>query len=306
MAKKISKTNPQPRSAPRRSPEGVFGQDKKNASEASRHDAAEEDTLEENDLEEERAGAEREPELEELPVAEASEPEDEEEEVAAVRPVKAAEPMAEHESFRAPAAGRTAADAPAAPRPRLALGKQELATAAGLLLFALISGALFFKFLYAHSAPLDKEELARQFATPLKGSLVTIESATAAWRSRAEGDRAQSDETVLPTLALALAPGQASAGFVRVEFVDTEAKLRGDVYVLAVEGGKFKDSGRGEAIEEGGLKAVLTGTVGFKTQVLYATYSTGDEPRWSVRIKEGTDASDGPWNLLGAAEIPNK
>ena len=185
------------------------------------------------------------------------------------------------------------------------LGPAEWAALGGFALVTLMAGGLFLKFLYGHPAPIQGKGLSEAFELPMAGPAVRLSAAEAAWRERAEGDKAQADEVVVPTLTLTLDSGHASKGFVRVEFVDSEQKIRGDVLTLTVEGGRFTDSGRGEAIEEGGLKARLTGTVGFRSKALFTSYQAGEEPRWSVRVKEGPDYSNGPWTELGAALIPN-
>jgi hypothetical protein len=184
-------------------------------------------------------------------------------------------------------------------------GSAEWAALGGFGLLTLIAGALFLKFLYGHSAPIQGKGLPGAFELPLAGSGIRLSGAEASWRARAEGDKAQADEVMVPTLTLTLDPGHASKGFVRVEFVDSDEKIRGDVLTVTVEGGRFKDSGRGEIIEEGGLKVRLAGTVGFRSHSLFTSYLAGDETRWSVHLKEGPDYSNGPWTALGAALIPN-
>jgi hypothetical protein len=203
-----------------------------------------------------------------------------------------------------------AAPASGAPggRPRAGgrgFGPVEWAALGGFAAVALISAILFFKFLYAHPAPTQGGGLPDRFALPLAGSLVRLSGVDAGWRERVDGDKAQPEEVVLPMILLALDPAQASTGFVRVEFVDQDEKIRGDILTVAIEGGRFKDGGRGEVLEEGGLKLRLAGTVGFRTHALFSSYMAGEEPRWSVRVKEGGDYSNGPWTELGAALIPN-
>jgi len=185
-------------------------------------------------------------------------------------------------------------------------GPSEWLALAGCAVVAVAGALLFFKFLYAHPAPTRAEKLPLAFAVPLSGGLVTLSGAEVGWRDRVDGDKAQAEEAVVPTAVLELAGGAASSGFVRVEFVDADDKIRGDIMTVAVEGGRFVDGGRGEVVEEGGLRLRLAGTVGFRSQALFGSYLVGDEPRWSVRIKEGGDYSNGPWNPLGAAVIPNK
>jgi hypothetical protein len=200
----------------------------------------------------------------------------------------------------APAAGSSARRT--APR---GFGPVEWAAMAGCALLAVVGGLLFFKFLYAHPAPTQGAGLPAKFNLPLAGSAVRLAGADAGWRERTETDKAAAAEVILPSVILVLDPGQASSGFVRVEFVDPDDRIRGDIQIVGLEGGRFKDGGRGEVVEDGGLKVRLAGTVGFRSEALYTSYIAGDEPRWSVRIKEGPDASDGPWTELGAALISN-
>lgn len=185
------------------------------------------------------------------------------------------------------------------------LGAVEWAGLAGFGLVALVTGALFFRYLYAHRAPLRGPGPPAAFAVPLAGPAVRLSGAEAGWRLRAEGDKAAAAEVVVPMLTLTLDGGQPSRGFVRVEFADSEDRIRGDVLTVAIEGGRFTDSGRGEIIEEGGRKARLVGTVGFRSRALFTSYLAGEETRWSVRLKEGPDSADGPWTDLGVALIPN-
>lgn len=203
------------------------------------------------------------------------------------------------ESGPAPTGGR--ADAP-----KRGFGTLEWAALGGFALVALIAGILFFKFLYAHPAPTEGPGLPDQFELPLAGASVKLSEAVAGWRERVEGDKSQAEEVIVPTTDLELDPAQASSGFVRVEFVDSDDKIRGDIMIVAIEGGRFKDGGRGEVVEDGGRRLRLVGTIGFRSHALFGTYLAGEAPRWSVRIKEGVDYSKGPWNQLGAARIPNK
>jgi len=200
----------------------------------------------------------------------------------------------------APVAGASARRA--APR---GFGPVEWAALAGCALLAVAGGLLFFKFLYAHPAPTQGDGLPSKFSLPLAGPAVRLMGAEAGGRARTESDKAAAAEVILPSVVLALDPGHASSGFVRVEFVDPDDRIRGDIQIVGLEGGRFKDAGRGEVVEDGGLKVRLTGTVGFRSEALYTSYISGEEPRWSVRLKEGPDASDGPWTELGAALISN-
>lgn len=182
----------------------------------------------------------------------------------------------------------------------------EWAALAACAVFAVLGGILFVKFMYTHPAPLRGADLPMRFKLPMVGPLVRLSGAEAAWRDRQEGDIGRIEEAVVPTLLLTLDPGHASSGFVRVEFVDSEDRIRGDVMTVAIEGGRFRSEGRGEVVEEGGTRARLTGTVGFRSPALFASYLSGDEPRWSVRVKSGPDSANGPWTELGAARIANK
>jgi hypothetical protein len=184
-------------------------------------------------------------------------------------------------------------------------GASEWAALAGCALLAVVGGILFFKFLYAHPAPTEGRGLPSKFSVPLAGSLVRLTGAEAGWRARKDTDKAAATEVILPTVTLALDPGHASSGFVRLEFIDSDGLIRGDIMTLEVEGGRFKDGGRGEVVAEGGQKVEVTCTVGFRSEALFTSYRAGEEPRWSVRLKEGPNYSEGPWNDLGAASIPN-
>ncbi|MFN0125868.1 MAG: hypothetical protein ACKV19_04185 [Verrucomicrobiales bacterium] len=185
-------------------------------------------------------------------------------------------------------------------------GASEWAALAACGGLAVVGGLLFVKFMYTHPAPFRGADLPMRFNLPLAGPLVRLSGAEAAWRDRQEGDVGRIEEAFVPTLLLTLDPGQTSSGFVRVEFVDSEDRIRGDVMTVAIEGGRFRDDGRGEVVEEGGTRVRLTGTVGFRSEALFASYLSGEEPRWLVRVKAGPDSANGPWTDLGAARIPNR
>jgi len=199
------------------------------------------------------------------------------------------------------------AGAPSGPRSTSSrkFGTAEWAALGGFAVLALLGAVLFFKFLYAHPAPTQGKGLPSTFTLPLAGPAVRLSQAEAGWRERVDGDKARAEEVVLPVITLTLDPAQPSTGYVRVEFVDPDDKIRGDILTVAIEGGRFKDGGRGEIIEDGGLKVRLTSTYGFRSHALFMSYMAGQEPRWSVRVKEGPDSSNGPWTELGASLIPN-
>ena len=185
-------------------------------------------------------------------------------------------------------------------------GSAERAALAGFAAVVLLAGGLFLKFLYAHPAPIHEDLISTVFPSPLAGAVVKLSGAELGWRDRVESDKAQAEEVVVPTAMLVLDEGSSSTGFIRVEFIDPEGKIRGDILTVGIEGGRFKDGGRGEVIEEGGRRLRLVGTVGYRSQALFSSYLVGEEPRWSVRLKEGADYSNGPWSQFGAALIPSK
>ena len=184
-------------------------------------------------------------------------------------------------------------------------GSAERLALAGFAAVVLLAGGLFLKFLYAHPAPIHEDLISTAFPLPLAGEVVKLSGAELGWRDRVDSDKAQAEEVVVPTATLVLEEG-ASTGFLRVEFIDPEGKIRGDILTVGMESGRFKDGGRGEVIEEGGRRLRLVGTVGYRSQALFSSYLVGEEPRWSVRLKEGADYSKGPWSSLGAALIPSK
>lgn len=185
-------------------------------------------------------------------------------------------------------------------------GSAERAALAGFAAVVLLAGGLFLKFLYAHPAPIHEDLISTEFPSPLAGEVVKLSGAELGWRDRVDSDKAQAEEVVVPTALLVLDEGASSTGFLRVEFIDPEGKIRGDILTVGIEGGRFKDGGRGEVIEEGGRRLRLVGTVGYRSQALFSSYLVGEEPRWSVRLKEGADYSKGPWSQFGAALIPSK
>ena len=216
------------------------------------------------------------------------------------------------------AAGPEAAEAAASPEaeaplpvavpkrgPAAGFGAKERLALAGFGVIGVVAAVFFFKFLYGHPAPVQGPGLPKEFNVPMASAQIRVVAAEASWRPRTEIDKARTEEVMLPSLSLTLDPAQSSKGFVRVEFQDPDGKIRGDVMTVEIDGGRFKDGGRGEVIEEGGSKVRLVGTVGFRSSPLFTSYLVSDETRWSVRIKEGPDYSNGPWTDLGAALIPN-
>lgn len=185
------------------------------------------------------------------------------------------------------------------------LSQIEKLSLAGCIGVVVIAGAVFLKYLHAYPAPSQSNQIASEFALPLQGQLATLSAVETFWRHRVDEDNAPTHEKVLPVAKLSLGSGSGSNGFVRVEFLDSERKIRGDIAVLTIEGGKFKDTGRGEKISADGLSAEVASTVGFPSETLFGSYLIEDEPRWVLRLREGSDYSDGPWTILGMAEMAN-
>lgn len=187
-----------------------------------------------------------------------------------------------------------------------ALGRSEKLSLAGGGVFVLLSGLVFLKYLHAYPEPVRDAEIPARFAAPVAGKLATFAAGEGYWRERTEEDRVQSTERILPVAQLRLDPAASGTGFVRVEFLDSERKIRGDIAVLTVEGGRFKDSGRGEKISADGAEVTVAGTVGFSSETLFRSYVIDTEPRWAIRLREGADYADGPWTVLGSALLADE
>lgn len=210
------------------------------------------------------------------------------------------------------------ATAPAAPSPQnqetapgakgwlASLNSIEKLSLAGCAAVVLIAGIVFLKYLHAYPWPEEQDAIPAAFEVPVKGQLVTLSAVETYWRNRQEGDNAQSQEKVIPIAKLTLNGDSSAKGFVRVEFLDSDRKIRGDIAVLTVEGGKFQDTSNGEKISADGLQAEVAGTVGFQSETLFGSYLIEDEPSWVLRLREGADYTEGPWSVLGSAEISNE
>ena len=181
---------------------------------------------------------------------------------------------------------------------RLSLGLFALLTLAGAL--------LFFKFLYGGKSDSTREVPARSLATPIRGELITLSEVAHYWRSRQTEDRGRSAYAILPEVLLKLDPGASKHGYVRIEFTDSDGALRGDVMSVKFENGKFISSGRAERISADGFEVTLAGTEGFTSSALFQAYLGNQDPRWTLRLQEGSDYSSGPWKPLGFVEIRNE
>lgn len=199
-----------------------------------------------------------------------------------------------------------AARPPGPTSPGWRFGRNELLAMGGFALLGLISIVWFFRCLYAHPKEDIPPEIPKHFPQPLKGQLLTLAQADTGWRDRVEADRVRAEEVILPRLHVKLDPSGASKGFLRIEFLDTEGKIRGDIPTVAIEGGRFKDSGRGEQVSADGTEVTVSGTVGFISRSLFAIYRGGEETRWSVRLREGPDYSHGPWSIFGQAQVSDQ
>jgi hypothetical protein len=189
---------------------------------------------------------------------------------------------------------------------RWQFGRNELLALGGFAILGLISTVWFFRCLFAHPAEIGLPQIAKHFSLPIKGQLATLTEADSGWRHRVETDRVRAEEVVLPTLRVKIDPSRASQGFLRVEFIDTEGKIRGDIATVEFAGGRFKDSGRGEKLSNDGTEITVSGTVGFNSHSLFTVYLGGEETRWSVRLREGADYSNGPWSLMGQAQVSDR
>jgi hypothetical protein len=189
---------------------------------------------------------------------------------------------------------------------RWRFGRNELVALSGFALLVVLSAIWFFRCLFAHPAELGIPEIPKQFPLPLQGQFITIAEAATGWRDRAESDRARAEEVVLPTVSVKLDPSRSKQGFLRVEFIDTDGKIRGDIATVEFAGGRFKDNGRGEKLSADGTEVTVTGTVGFNSRSLFTVYLAGEETRWSIRLREGPDYSNGPWSLLGQARVSDR
>lgn len=209
-----------------------------------------------------------------------------------------------------PAAGSAPAEAPASPAPPLRVplkfGPAELGALGGFAVFGLVACVLFFKYLYKEDRTPKGEKPALSLSTPVNGQIATLTRAESNWRQRKPSDRGRADFTQLPELRLAVDPAQSKDGYLRIEIADSRGELQGDVIMLRLEGGKFKDTGRGEALADGGASVSVAGTEGFASEPALRWYLGNSDPRWTVRIQEGADYSKGPWTTLGYARIANE
>jgi hypothetical protein len=186
------------------------------------------------------------------------------------------------------------------------LGPAERLSLVAFVVISLIGAVFFFKFLYRGKPDSPQERPLHSLPGPIRGELVTLREVEYYWRDRTTEDRGRSGFAVLPEVLLKLDPATSKAGYVRVEFSDGDGRLRGDVVTVKFENGKFVDSRRGERLQADGVEVALACTEGFPSFTLFQAYLGNQDPRWTVRIEEGPDYSNGPWKTLGFVEIRNE
>ncbi len=189
----------------------------------------------------------------------------------------------------------------AVPGPVVKLGRPELISLAAFGLILLVGVVYFRKWIYGAAPESSRVVAVHTLSLPVKGKLVTIKTFSSGWREKKAGKAAG---TVVPFATFTVDAGTVQDGFVRVQFMDSEGEIRGDVATIEFKGGHPKDSGRGEVVN--GDEVTLLGTQGFESTARYLAYRTGTEGVWKIRLQEGADYSKGPWQNLGFVEIETR
>jgi hypothetical protein len=155
-------------------------------------------------------------------------------------------------------------------RPHLGLSNFERAGMLALVAL-LLAGGLF---AYLHSIKSLPTESARAGSGdfPIKGSLITVDSATSYWRPPvAEGPNADTfrrGTVLLPVLVLKVADGR---GAIRVQFRNDERMTIGDVVTRTLQGSQTLE---------------IPATAGFDDIGMHAAYRTGGGKPWTVEVFE--------------------
>ncbi len=155
-------------------------------------------------------------------------------------------------------------------RPRLGLSNIERIGLIGLLVMLLAGGTMvYFMFLQPLAVHTDQS---KSVDFPIKGSKVTIISATSYWRAPvtdgADADAFRRGTVLLPVLELAVTGGPAD---VRVFFRDEAGQIVGDAMTRNVDGAAT-------------LK--IAASAGFEDPGMHAAYRTGESKPWTIEVRE--------------------
>jgi hypothetical protein len=159
---------------------------------------------------------------------------------------------------------------PVSLRPHLGLTNVERIglIALGVMLLAAVVAVLVFSFSRLPTESLGDHEI----DYPVKGSYLTVDSARTYWRKPiTDGpnpDTVRRDTELLPVLELDITGGPA---VIRVLFRNDERAVVGDAVMHMVTG-------------SGTLK--IPATAGFEDYGMYAAYTTGQGPPWTIEIHE--------------------
>jgi hypothetical protein len=194
--------------------------------------------------------------------------------VEAVEPETKQAPVSEDDDEFSP---RVATDAKPLPlRPHLGLSQMERTGMIALVVLLLVGG-LFIYFYSIHKLPTESTR-AGTGDFPIKGSKITVDSATSYWRSPI--DDGPNPETfrrgtkLLPVLVLKIAEGR---GDIRVLFRNEDRETIGDAVTRTIQGA-------------GQLE--IPATAGFDDIGMHAAYRTGGSKPWTVEVLEADSGKD--------------
>lgn len=155
--------------------------------------------------------------------------------------------------------------------PRLVLSKVEWIGLVALLVFLAVGGIAIIVFSLKRIPASDGLIKANDF--PVKGKIVTIESADSHWREPIlEGpntDTFRRGVQLLPVVALTV---QSGSGAIRIFFRNGDRELIGDAVTRTIKAGS--------TIE-------VAATAGFEDTGMHAAYRTGQTAPWTIEIFEG-------------------
>lgn len=155
-------------------------------------------------------------------------------------------------------------------RPRLGLSNIERVGLIGLLVLLLGGGTMIY-FMFLQPLALQPHQT-RPVAFPIKGSNVTIKSATSYWKAPvtdgADADAFRRGTVLLPVLELSVTGGPVD---IRIFFRDEAGQIVGDAMTRNING---------DAV----LK--ITATAGFEDHGMHAAYRTGESKPWTIEVRE--------------------
>ncbi len=123
------------------------------------------------------------------------------------------------------------------------------------------------------------------------------------WRQKNTRSGGPDDTQVVPELAADVASASAGgSAFLKILFINGEDSIVGDVRSAKIAGGKLVDSSKGETVIDN-RRLVVSASRGLADETEFISYKFSEEPRWTIRVEEGSNYASGPWNLIANFEL---